>query len=632
MRWAYTLGAALLATSTSLNANIDALSGGKVMVIDQAAWTVTAAGQLPAIDAQWQTVNLPDHDANQRHDGADPGPRPPLAQTPLHWYRFNIRLDSVPTEGLALFFPCIADRSRVRVNGEKFTRSFLMPDRVEHAWNRPLLTNIPAFALQPGDNEILLGLDAPWTRTINLSRLRIGPLHQLQPAFNKSHLLRISAPTASTWMLAGLCVFSIGIWLARRDEPLHLLLGLGAGMFSLRMLHYYVDVPILSPSFFWWLAMASLTWAMLFLYLFAFRYYNIRKQWVEATLIGVAAVVTLLMAPGIGIDAYQNAGLAYLLLTPLSVAAATLLFQRAWRERGLPQVLLALGFGATALISVYDLGIILRVLSIERAYLMPVGASLLFLCFSLALAARYVESLGVVRQMNRLLEQRVDERQASLEQSFEQLRRLGQETVLAEERQRLMREIHDGIGANLVTTLAAIERRADPTDTAAFALRQAITDLKLTIDSLEPVDGDLLSLLGNLRYRLTPQLREAGISVAWDVKALPALTWLQAPQALHVLRIAQEAFSNVIQHSAATQVTVATETDANTEAQEGVYVRISDNGKGLPQASDAPVSGGRGLANMVWRAEALGGHLSVAPSETKGTVVTLWLPLRLAAL
>ena len=628
MKRVLSVGAALLVASTALSASIDALSVGKVVVMDQADWTVTAAGQLPAADADWHTVDLPDHDANHRHDGADPGPRPPLSRTPLHWYRLNVPLDSVPVEGIALFMPCIADRSRVFVNGEKLTRSFLLPDRVEHAWNRPLLAHIPALALRPGDNEILLGLDAPWTRVINLSRVRVGPLHQLQSAYHRSHLLRISAPTASNWMLAGLCVFSIGIWLARREEPLHLLLGLGAGMFALRMRHYHVEVPMVSPAFFWWVAIASLTWAMLFLYLFAFRYYKIRNRWAEGTLITAAAAVTLLMAPGIGIDAYQYAGLAYLLLAPLSVASATLLFQRAWRERGLPQVLLALGFGATTLISVYDLGIILRVLSIERPYLMPVGASLLFLCFSLALAARYVESLGVVTQMNRLLERRVEERQASLEQSFEQLRKLGQETVLAEERQRLMREIHDGIGANLVTTLAAIERRADPGDTAAFALRQAITDLKLTIDSLEPVDGDLLSLLGNLRYRLTPQLREAGISVAWDVKALPALTWLQAPQALHVLRIAQEAFSNVIQHSGATQVTVATETDATSGAQEGIYVRISDNGKGLPQADDVPISGGRGLANMAWRAEALGGHLSVLPNEARGTAVTLWLPLR----
>jgi signal transduction histidine kinase len=626
-RLTWLTGLLLICSATMLHANIDTLSEGEVEIIDQAEWTVMLAHTLPGADAHWQPVTLPDDKAFLRHEGPHPGKRPPLAEAPLHWYRFVIQIDQVPQQGLAVFLPCVADRKRVWVNGQKIFRSFVNIEHIEHAWNRPLLVNIPALALQPGSNEILFGLDAPWTRVINMSRLRIGPLHQLQAAFNHQQRLRVSMPVASTWMLAGLCVFSIGIWWVRRDEPLHLLLGLGAGMFSLRMLHYYVAAPLAFPALFWWVAIASLTWAMLFLFFFAFRYYNIRHVRTERLLVVASVVVTLLLLPGVGFDAYEHASLAYWVMAPVSVASAVLLFQRAWRQRGWPEVLLALGFGITVIISVYDLAIITRFLSIERAYLMPVGATLLFLCFSLALAARYVESLGVIKQMNRILEMRVQERQATLEASFERLRQLGQESALADERQRLMREIHDGIGANLVTTLAAVERRGEPNDPSAHALRQAIADLKLTIDSLEPVDGDLLSLLGNLRYRLTPQLKQAGVTVVWDVTALPALTWLRAPQALHVLRIAQEAFSNVIQHAGATRVSVSTQTGAAPDGKAGVYVRITDDGKGLPSAHNEPQLGGRGLSNMAWRAKALGGQLTIEPNPGGGTRVALWLPL-----
>ncbi|WP_029891368.1 sensor histidine kinase [Polycyclovorans algicola] len=622
------LGVGLLASGVGASqANVDALGNGKVMMFDQAEWTVSPAGTLPAANADWQTVRLPDSTAHARHDGAHSDVRPPLGEAPLHWYRFEIEIESVPQQGLAVYLPCVADRKRVWVNGEKIMRSFVNVDRIEHAWNRPLLVNIPALALQPGRNQILFGLDAPWTQVINMSRLRVGPLHMLQPAYDRQHRLRVSAPAASTWMLAGLCVFSIGIWWVRKDEPLHLLLGLGAGMFSLRMLHYHVDGPLYSPALFWWVAIASLTWAMVFLFFFAFRYYKLRHAVVERLLLLAAIAVTLLLLPGIGFDAYEHASLAYWVMAPVSVASAGLLFQRAWRTRGLPELLLASGYGVTVVISVYDLAIITRVLSIERAYLMPVGASILFLCFSLALAARYVESLGVIKQMNRILEMRVQERQATLEASFEWLRQLSQESVLADERQRLMREIHDGIGANLVTTLAAVERRGEPDDTAAVALRHAIADLKLTVDSLEPVDGDLLSLLGNLRYRLTPQLKQAGITVAWDVTALPALTWLRAPQALHVLRIAQEAFSNVIQHSGASRVSVSTDTGTSPEGLAGVCVRIADDGRGLPPLDTLAPDGGRGLSNMKWRAKALGGQLRIEPNTPHGTTVALWLPL-----
>lgn len=593
---------------------------------------VTPQNQTPLLTSGWKPVPLPDADATLRYEGSRLGDRPHgPSEAPVHWYRFDFEVSRLPNRSLALYAPRISDRARIYVNGSMIDRSFLEVDRVEHSWNHPLWSVIPPIALEPGRNELLIGLDSPFTGSISMSRLQIGTPGALRDRFDASFFLRVGTPQAGAWMLGGLALFSLGVWAVRPAETLHLLLGLGAAVFSFRLLHYFVTVPPISPEIFWWLTTISLPWAMVFLFLFAFHYYGIQRRWLTRLLVVVAVATSLLVMPGIGYSAYEAAPWIFLGLIPLAGFTAALLLQRAWRDREAPPVLLAVGYLATVVAGAHDLLVMLHLISVERAYIMPIGAVLMFLSFTLALGARYVQSLREFEVMNETLEARVQERQRALEESFQRLEAMGREQVLSDERQRLMREIHDGIGADLVATLAAVESAESRDSTAARALRHAIADLKLTVDSLEPIEGDLPSLLGNLRYRLTPQLREAGIAVEWEVSELPPLDWLRAPQALHVLRIVQEALSNVIQHAGADCVRLSTQAHIDeTDEPVQVEIRIADNGRGFVLAAGSQPYGGKGLDNMRYRAEALGGRLRVHSHPGAGTDVCIELPVRVS--
>lgn len=74
------------------------------------------------------------------------------------------------------------------------------------------------------------------------------------------------------------------------------------------------------------------------------------------------------------------------------------------------------------------------------------------------------------------------------------------------------------------------------------------------MDSLEPVEGDLVALIGNLRHRMAGDLSDAGIACKWNAEPCCPLSWLDATNALHVLRIFQEAIGNVLSHSNATEI------------------------------------------------------------------------------
>jgi len=154
----------------------------------------------------------------------------------------------------------------------------------------------------------------------------------------------------------------------------------------------------------------------------------------------------------------------------------------------------------------------------------------------------------------------------------------------------------------------------------ATALRECIDDLRLAIDSLQPTDDDLLSVLGNLRYRLENRLRTHGIALDWQVREVPKLTCLTPRNVLHLLRILQEAFTNIVQHAQARHIRVATAVDA-----ERVKIDVVDDGRGFDVDQAENAGKAQGLAKMRGRAKTIGGDLLVMPTPT-GTTLSLLLP------
>lgn len=196
---------------------------------------------------------------------------------------------------------------------------------------------------------------------------------------------------------------------------------------------------------------------------------------------------------------------------------------------------------------------------------------------------------------------------------------LEHERTLLLERERLTRDMHDGLGSTLVASLVAVERGVIQPERLAETLRECVDDLRSVIDSLEPIDHDLVALLSTLRYRFESRLDGAGLLLVWEMEDLPALIWLGPPEALHVMRIMQEVLINVIQHAAATCIRVAAHV-----AGADVEVIIVDDGKGFDPAA---TSNGRGMPSLRHRAAFLGGSIDIDSGKGRGTRVSLRLPI-----
>jgi signal transduction histidine kinase len=293
-----------------------------------------------------------------------------------------------------------------------------------------------------------------------------------------------------------------------------------------------------------------------------------------------------------------------------------LLVREALRRRTVADGLLAAAWALIIAASVHD-GLVHRdKLAFDSFYFVSYVMILLSFVMGWILTNRFVQALNTAEQLNGELEQRVAHKHAELALSFQHLQQLEREHAVAEERSRLMSEMHDGLGSQLIASLHLVEQPDSARAEVADALRECLDSLRLTIHSLEPTDDDLLSVLAGLRYRAEARLRRGGIALEWAVRDIPKIEWLTPQNVLHVLRILQEAFTNVVKHARATTITVAAG-----HAGQHVWIEVSDDGRGFSGQRE-----GRGIANMRKRAAALHAQLAVR-SSASGTQLRLVIPL-----
>jgi signal transduction histidine kinase len=218
---------------------------------------------------------------------------------------------------------------------------------------------------------------------------------------------------------------------------------------------------------------------------------------------------------------------------------------------------------------------------------------------------------------------------------LERLRAVEAQQVVAEERTRIARELHDVVAHHLTAVIvraqAADRVRATRPEVASESIewiaetaKEALTAMRTTVRVLR-TDGEAAALapeptLGELRA-IAARVGEAGLDI--ELRLPEPLPDLEPQVELAAVRIAQEALTNAMRHAAARRVVVTLRCEAD-----GVVVDIDDDGtSGSP--SD-PRRDGTGLVGMQERAAACGGRLRIDTSPLGGWRIRAWLPARAA--
>jgi len=509
---------------------------------------------------------------------------------------------------LALLLPRVGTRFRVLLNGhEVFQLGWYAPaDRTVLAASQPQLVPLPSvlLAAQARDNVVRVEVQGRFLERSGLSAVQLGD----HDALMQRHRVLMLWQSTGSWIMAALSFFVGGLalflWRALR-ERLFILIALAALAHAMRTVLLAVVEPPLSHEmvFFWHRVMFGAFVG--FFILTVEHLFGHRLRWVR-----VGAWLAIAATPWCMIWALWTQDYDYVRLwaAALTVFAALALLagvvdvaRRRAHDDNQRLVMLAALFTLTT--GVRDFLVVqLNFPGDGDLRWMSVGGVALILTMGWVLVERATAWARTVHRLNDSLSQTVSVRENELRAAFEQLQAAERQRAVEAERQRLMRDMHDGLGSQLVQTLNLVRNPSAQLDREALAsmLRQALDELRLTLDSFEPMEGDLPAILGTLRRRLAPALEGVGIELRWEVQEVAPLEQLDARGVLHLFRCLQEIFANVVKHAKARRITVST-----WQRDDQVILSIEDDGVGLPPP-EVRNSTGRGLRNVLTRAAKIG--------------------------
>lgn len=534
------------------------------------------------------------------------------------WARHRFDRTVLGNGPLTLYTVSTRNQFAVFLNGAEVFRNYANDGDQKNAWYRPYIVHLPQGDLKPGDNEIMVRAFSQ--ESVGVGRVIVGQRAEIEDFYNRQYFWRITAPMIASSLMLMLGIFALLMWLQRREEVELAFLAMSTVIYFVRNLNYFAeDVPF-NLELFSGLSVSAtlLSMAMTFSFYIAFLKVP-RFLRIIAVLIGLVIPYTW---------AHWYFGLDNMMLyipTIVLVLVAIYLGTRdIVRRASAAKVAWLLVMVLMLVFGIYDAGLAStgHIWKGNDFYLAVFNGFFFLLAFLLTFGLRAVSAFSALGEANATLERRVEETRAELATSEEARQKLIVGRAIANERDRLMQEMHDGIGSSLITALAVARQQRHPEATIK-TLSRAISDLKITVDSLEPIEGDLVALLGNLRHRMASDLGDAGITCRWEVGRCGPLPWLDATNALHVLRIFQEAIGNVLAHSGATELKIGCR-EASLADVPGIAAFVADNGRGF-DASLLKVAG-KGLSNMRARAASLHGNLSCETSSIDGTTLTLWLP------
>jgi signal transduction histidine kinase len=570
--------------------------------VSRGAFVISDAEDVPGDAAPWQAVTFPHRTAKPHGDELVP-----------YWYRasFESGEHAQPTW---LYFPKLRSGGTIFVNGTEVGHIRSADALTQVRWFRPNIVFVPAAALHKGHNEVAVrfAIREPLT---SFGEFLVGPEPELRDRFENLLFWEDTSTTVSNLICLIFGSFALTFWLRRRQERLYGILAACALFWGVRTFVFRMPVVPMEYWVFWRFCYYFTTGGFIVcITLFLLRFSQSANRGLTRFLLAywLLGCATFLLIGGparLPMDAWWTMG-----FLPFTGYATVRLVFFALRRRTASPIAMVFAILFALALALHDFGVQHNLFGLDEFYLLHLGIPAFLLVMASVLLDRFVRTL---RQSDITAEQlaaRIAEREAELAKSYERMRTLERAHATAEERQRIMQDMHDGVGSQLLSSLLMIERHEVSKSDIVALLQECLDDMRLVIDSLSPDEPDLLPVLGNLRFRMEPRMAKMGLISTWTFHNLPDALELAPHDSLQILRILQEALANVFKHANARQVWV------NVGFEEAVLeVRVSDDGQGYDPTCE---STGRGFANMRARATRIGAELSVRP-DSKGAVVLL---------
>lgn len=549
------------------------------------------------------------------------------------WYRIQWERGCAGrTEPLGLGMEGMSMAGEVFINDDLLWRDASLVEPLSRGWNMPRWWLLPESALRDGVNTVWVRVVGVESLSPGLGFVRLGSAAAVAAEQDQSLWRQRTVHVFTAGLSAAVgCLFGV-VWCLRRSER-------AFGWYALMAIAWMVYMLTLLVTHPWpfddTLTLSRVNIAVFVLYVvcfcvFTWRFGGQRLPRVERALWALAAVgiAAVMLAPRKAVaDAFLIVWVGFVLVFFVNC----LQFQwHAWRPRPGgrdPQhLLLALCWLVFMVVGVHDLLVILSVWHARETW-GAVAGPVTTVFMALLLGGRLAGGMRRIERFNHELEEHVVSARTELAQALQREHVQALDNAKLQERMHIAHDLHDGLGGSLVRSMALVEQARLPlsNERVLSLFKMLRDDLRQVIDHGSSAGATVpetpVRWAAPLRHRFTRILDSMGVASQWRI----APQWNGTPSALQclgLLRVVEEALSNVIKHSAAQRLCV----DILTPEPGALTVRIEDNGVGFDVLAVQGAGLSVGMRSMTARAERMGGVLTVE-SAPGCTVVSVKLLL-----
>jgi len=584
------------------------------LVLSQAHSVNSSADHFPD-DVSAQAVHLPDvwSQSRPRYDGSA-------------WYRvdFDLPADIASGELLALYVPRVCGALDVELNGQRIHADARASQPATRNCQQPRWVALPSALLKAQGNALDLRMKGSALQRV-ASRHRVGALSELK--IGRPSELSGEYAARLFWSVSGVQVVGMSVLLIgtlvlllyaihRRETPLLHFGGLLVAWSAVSAVAWWPDLP-LDARLVEVLVCGGFATLGALTVLFLLSHAGLRSRPIS---IGLAlqwllVPASLALADSNRVFAIASAWNALLALEVFATMTLSLVvIWKRQRDDFAPALLI---IAATVGLLLFELATQARLLPPQHLPVLQYGMPLIFLAVGAHLVQRFARTLRAAEESRASLEDRVKEITADIERNFTQLSELRVEQVTEKERKRIAADLHDDLGAKLLTIVHTSE-----SERISTLAREALEEMRLSVRGLTGKPVRLADALADWRAETVSRLGQANIEADWRGPAEEIEHLLPARAYVQTTRILREAVSNIIKHSGASHCKVR-----SSVGERDFGMLVQDNGRGIPMELDGKLDRGHGMSSMKHRAKQLQGQCLVESGPGYGTVIRLTLPL-----